>query len=129
MACVKGEPSSHRACVERLGRLETMRAKPWRQRWSGWYRIPDASGQIRAATIADGSPSRGRWATAPAGKPPAVVVARWCYLMCAGRRNGARTDGFLAVCAGPTALGPFICSGNRQIHNSMPQHGRLGDRR
>ena len=51
--------------------------EPWRQRWSGWYRIPDASGQIRAATIADGSPSRGRWVTAPAGKPPAVVVARF----------------------------------------------------
>ena len=28
-------------------------------------------------------------------------------------------DGFLAVCAGPTAFGPFICSGNRQIHNSV----------
>ena len=79
MACVKGVPSSHRACVKRIGRLErrTMRAKPWRQRWSGWYRIPDASGQIRAATIADGSPSRGRWVTAPASKPPAVVVARF----------------------------------------------------
>ena len=79
MACVKGVPSSHRACVKRIGRLErrTVRAKPWRQRWAGWYRIPDASGQIRAATIADGSPSRGGWVTAPASKPPAVVVARF----------------------------------------------------
>lgn len=51
--------------------------EPWRQRWSGWSCIPDASGQIRAATIADGSPSRGGWVTAPAGKPPAVVVARF----------------------------------------------------
>ena len=39
--------------------------------------IPDASGQFRAATIADGSPSRGGWVTAPASKPPAVVVARF----------------------------------------------------
>ena len=51
--------------------------EPWRQRWAGWYRIPDASGKIRAATIADGSTSRGRWVTAPASKPPAVVVARF----------------------------------------------------
>ena len=80
MACGKGVPSSHRACVARVGR-KTRRnddcAKPWRQRWAGWYRIPDASGQLRAATIADGSPSRGRWVTAPASKPPAVVVARF----------------------------------------------------
>lgn len=79
MACVKGVPSSHRACVARVGR-KTRRndgyAKPWQRRWADWYRIPEASGQIRAATIADGSPSRGRWVTAPASKPPSVVVAR-----------------------------------------------------
>lgn len=34
----------------------------------------------------------------------------------AGRRNGARTDGFLAVCAGPTALG---VSSSREADKSI----------
>lgn len=73
----RGEvPSSRRRCGGVARRMEWADAaplfsrapEPWRQRWRGRC--------DRAATIADGSPSRGRWVTAPASKPPAVVVAR-----------------------------------------------------
>ena len=43
------------------------------------------------------------------GRSGALPVEAGAGRFRAGRRNGARTDGFLAVCAGPTALGVSAC--------------------
>ena len=84
MACVKGVPSSHRACVARVGR-KTRRfdvyAKPWRQQWMGWYRIPDASGQFHAPTMPTARRVERRW------------MGNGIYLSRAASVAGARFDG------------------------------------
>lgn len=103
--CATGPWCSHGARTGGATRHRSVRASA--ERLSAHAPIPPFSLRVR----------RGRRSgTRRVGTPGAPVSA---HSLCAGRRNGARTDGFLAVCAGPTALGPFICSENRQIHNSV----------